>query len=353
MSAIKYRIAVDAMGGDYYPEVPVHGTLRALKELPGNFLIQLVGSRRAIEDELSKRMSAMRYRGYDKSRLEIIEAPQVILMNDEPAASVLAIPNSSIHVGVRLQRNNFSDAFVSAGNTGAIMAVSLTSLGRIRDVYRPVLTGVFPTMNGYCVIADLGANAEATVELLVQSAQMAVIYARHVLGCVNPRVALMNIGEEEGKGNKLTIEAYHELKKLREAGQIQFVGNVEGRDVFRGRKADVIIMDGFVGNVLLKFAEDIMPLLKDWQRALVKKGPPLQKVFAYFGKVLLGPLQKTLKKELDYQKYGGVPLLGINGNVTVCHGGSSPLAIVNAIAQAGKMVEQDIINKIKNQLTTS
>jgi len=338
------------MGGDECPGVPIRGVLMTLRDLPPDFTIQLVGKEEIITEELHRARIALQYRGYDKSRIKIINATEVIGMGDRPAEAIRRYPDSSIHVGIRLQKEKKSNVFVSAGNTGAVMSAAVTILGRIKGIRRPALVGVFPTLNGFCVVVDIGACVDGTPEILAQSGITGSLYARFVLGKNNPRVGLMNVGEERDKGNELVRQTYPKLVQLAKDGKINFVGNIEGGDVLTGEKTDVIIVDGFTGNVILKFAGNIYPILKKWLKKIVKESPPIHKVLAGIAMVLQKPLVKILVKELDREKYGGVPLIGADGVVVICHGKSSPRAIVNAIDQGRKTVIEDINGKIKENL---
>jgi len=338
------------MGGDKYPGVPIRGALMALRDLPLDFTIQLVGKQKVITEELDRTGIALRYRGYDRSRIEIVNATEIIGMGDQPSKAIKNHPDSSIHVGIRLQKEKKSDVFVSAGNTGAVMSAAVTILGRIKGIRRPALVGIFPTLNGFCVVVDIGACVDGTPEILAQSGIMGTLYARYVLGKDNPRVGLMSVGEEQSKGNELVKQAFPKLVQLAKEGKINFIGNIEGGDVLTGEKTDVIVVDGYTGNVILKFAGDIYPTLKKWLKKIAKKSPPVHKGLAGIAMVMLNPLVKILVKELDREKYGGVPLIGVNGVVIICHGKSSPRAIANAVDQGRRTAQQDVIGKIKEYM---
>jgi phosphate acyltransferase len=322
------RIALDAMGGDHAPQAPVAGALEALAELDGAHTIQLVGRRDAIEAELA-RLPASSHR----NRLHIVEAPDVIEMTDKPT-DVRKKPDSSMVVGLKLQAEQKSDAFVSAGNTGAQMAASMFILRLHAGLKRPAIATTFPTAKRAVLVLDSGANVDCAAEELVQFAQLGAIYAEDIFGRSNPAVGLLSIGEEPEKGNAVTKEA-HAL--LAEAG-LNFVGNVEGRDLPAGTSQhgdlDVVVCDGFVGNVILKFYEAVAPLMIG---LLVKEGINDQSI-------------RQALKPLDYATHGGAPLLGVKGVSIICHGRSSPTAIKNAIKVAVRAVETRMNDHIGRRL---
>lgn len=320
------RIALDAMGGDHAPQAPVAGALEALAELEPAHTIQLVGQRAAIEPHL-------RAADLKRQRLEIIDAPDVIDMADKPTA-VRGKPNSSMMVGLKLQADGKSDAFVSAGNTGAQMAASMLLLGRHPGLKRPAIVTNFPTAKRSVVVLDSGANVDCSAEELLHFARLGAVYAEDMLGRVNPAVALLSVGEEPEKGNAVTKEA-HAL--LEESG-LNFLGNCEGRDLPAGTCAhgdlDVVVCDGFVGNVVLKFYEAVAPLMV---RLLVKEGLSEQTI------------RKGLR-QIDYAEHGGAPLLGCRGVSIICHGRSSPAAIKNAIKAAVQAVDSRMNEHIGRRL---
>jgi glycerol-3-phosphate acyltransferase PlsX len=323
------RIALDAMGGDHAPQAPVAGALEALGELDSAHTIQLVGQRAAIEPELS------RLGGSDgaRKRIEIVDAQDIIAMDEKPTA-VRGKPNSSMMVGLQLQADGKSDAFVSAGNTGAQMAASMLLLGRHAGLKRPAIATVFPTAKRSVVVLDSGANVDCAAEELVQFARLGAVYAEDILGRSNPAVGLMSIGEEPEKGNAVTKEAHTMLAD----SDLNFLGNCEGRDLPAGAchygDLDVVVCDGFVGNVILKFYEAVAPLMI---RLLVKEGLS----------------EQTIRKaliELDYSEHGGAPLLGVKGVSIICHGRSSPAAIKNALKAAVTAVESGMNDHIGRRL---
>jgi phosphate acyltransferase len=326
------RIALDAMGGDHAPGAPVAGALEALADLDATHSVQLVGRRDVIERELGRGTVSAAHR----ARLEIIDAPDVIEMTDKPSA-VRGKPNSSMMVGLKLQADSASDAFVSAGNTGAQMAASMLLLGRHTGLKRPAIATIFPTAKRPVVVMDSGANVDCSADELVQFARLGSVYAEDILGRSRPAVGLLSVGEEPEKGNTVTKEA-HAL--LTEAG-LNFLGNVEGRDLPAGTShhgdLDVVICDGFVGNVVLKFYEAVGPLMV---RLLVKEG--LNEL----------AIKKGLRS-IDYSEHGGAPLLGVKGVSIICHGRSSPAAIKNAIKVAVQAVDSRMNEHIGRRLEQS
>ena len=330
------RIALDAMGGDFAPRATVAGALLALSELDPAHSIQLVGQTAVINGELDVLARDSDYASVtaQRGRLDIVEAAETIAMTDKPAAAVRGKPNSSMLVGLRLQADGQSDAFVSAGNTGAQMAASMLVLRLHAGLKRPAIATVFPTALNPVVVLDSGANVDCSPDELAQFARLGVVYAEDILGRDNPAVGLLSIGEEAEKGNAVVKEA-HQL--LQSAG-INFVGNVEGRDLPVGAcdrgPIDVVVCDGFVGNVVLKFYEAIAPFII----GLLKSSGLDERT-----------MMKALK-QLDYSEHGGAPLLGVNGVSIISHGKSSPRAIKNAIKVAAKTVESRMSEHIGRRL---
>ncbi|HXE58923.1 MAG TPA: phosphate acyltransferase PlsX [Gemmatimonadales bacterium] len=326
------RVALDAMGGDNAPQVEIAGALRALAELPTGSVIQLVGRTEAIEAELA------RHADIDRNRLEIHEAAEVIGMGEKPLAALRRKPNSSILVGLGLQKAGRSDAFVSAGNTGAVLAGATLTLGLHDGVERAAVATLFPTAERPVLVLDAGANVDCSPRELVGFAHLGTVYVRDILGRPNPTVGLLNIGEEEEKGNGVVKEAF---QLLRQAPGINFVGNIEGRDIVAGHRThghvDIVVCDGFVGNVVLKFYESVARLIV----GLVKREAP---------GVLERDDVRRLFRVLDYSEYGGAPLLGVRGNAIICHGSSTPNAIKNAIKVAVKSVESGLSQHIGAEL---
>jgi len=330
------RIALDAMGGDFAPRATVAGALLALSELDPAHSIQLVGQTAVINGELDVLARDSDYASVtaQRGRLDIVEAAETIAMTDKPAAAVRGKPNSSMLVGLRLQADGQSDAFVSAGNTGAQMAASMLVLRLHAGLKRPAIATVFPTALNPVVVLDSGANVDCSPDELAQFARLGVVYAEDILGRDNPAVGLLSICEEAEKGNAVVKEA-HQL--LQSAG-INFVGNVEGRDLPVGAcdrgPIDVVVCDGFVGNVVLKFYEAIAPFII----GLLKSSGLDERT-----------MMKALK-QLDYSEHGGAPLLGVNGVSIISHGKSSPRAIKNAIKVAVQAIETRMDEHIGRRL---
>jgi phosphate acyltransferase len=330
------RIALDAMGGDFAPRATVAGALLALSELDSAHSIQLVGRTAVITEALEALLAEPEFTPLagQRDRLSIVEAPDVIEMTDKPGAAIRGKPNSSMIVGLRLQADGKSDAFVSAGNTGAQMAASMVVLRLHAGLKRPAIVTIFPTSRKPVVFLDSGANVDCGADELVQFARLGAVYAEDMLGRVNPAVGLLSIGEEPEKGNAVTKEAHQLLQK---AG-LNFIGNVEGRDLPKGTSdhgdIDVVVCDGFVGNVVLKFYEGVAPFMMG---LLTKAGIDQ--------KTMMGAL-----KQLDYSEHGGAPLLGVNGISIISHGKSSPRAIMNAIKVAVQAIESHMDEHIGRRL---
>ena len=336
------KIAVDAMGGDFAPASEVEGAIEAARDL--DVCVILVGRSELIQAELDKHRRARALVGgsaWRSSRIEIVDATEVITMDDPVAQAVRRKKNSSIRVGAKLVRDGYAQALVSAGNTGAVMMTSKLVIGALPEVDRPALATVLPTLSGRgTVILDVGANAECKPQHLFEFAVMGSLYSSAIVGVANPRVGLLSIGEEEIKGNDLTKEAF----KLLKSSPLNFIGNVEGRDMYTG-EADVIVCDGFTGNVALKVSEGvfefIMRLLKHELRASLKTKA---------GAMLTRSAFRSFKQKLDYAEYGGAPLLGIKGVTVICHGRSTAKAIRNAIGVARDYCVGEVNGEIENQL---
>jgi glycerol-3-phosphate acyltransferase PlsX len=327
------RIAVDAMGSDENPAPDVAGSVLAAQEWGDTIL--LVGDQAKIEAELAR---------HDTTglSLEIVPASQAITMEDKPGDIVKGKPDSSMHVGMNLVKEGQADAFVSAGNTGGLLAIAMLGpLGRIRGIKRAALTAIYPLPSGLTVSADIGANADCKPENLVEFAQMSSIYAELALGVDNPRVALLSNGEEEGKGNQLVKET---IPLMREQDRLNYIGNVEPKEILSG-KTDVVIHDGFAGNVLLKTLEATAKMVKDVLSEEIKAG-----LITTLGGALAYPAFKRVGALLDPSRVGGVPLLGIDGLVISAHGRSDDLAIMNAIRQARQAVEGQVVENIRERL---
>ena len=327
------KVAVDAVGGDHYPQNPVQGAIQAVSE-DKNLAIVLVGPEEMIKEELVKQE-------YSGDRISVFHAPDIITMDDSPASAVKGKPQSSIPVGLTLHAKGHCHAFVSAGNTGALLAASAFILGRLEGVLRPTISTLFPTVDGFRLMVDVGANLETKPEMLYQFALMAEVYAHYVMGIETPRIGLLNVGEEEEKGTENIRKAYDLLR-----AHPRFVGNVEGRDILSG-SADVFVCDGFVGNILLKFGESFPEALQ----LLVKKAIVRHQMQPEQAKLIGGILKEALA-QFDYESVGGVPFLGVNGVSLVGHGGSSPLAIKNMIHNAVRMHTSGVNEKIVAYLNT-
>jgi glycerol-3-phosphate acyltransferase PlsX len=326
-------IAVDAMGGDHAPEAEVEGAVRAAKTYPVQ--VVLVG-----KEELLRREVAQ-YKDAVGLPIEIVHASERVTMEDSAARSVRSKRDSSIRVASRLVRDGLTQGLVSAGNTGAVMATAKMVQGMVQGVDRPALASVFPTVKGTpAVMMDVGANVDCSAQMLAQFAVMGEIYSRVIFGNENPRVGLLSIGEEDHKGNELTRTAAPLLRSM----AINFIGNVEGRDLYTG-KADVIICDGFIGNVALKVSEGLIEVIRKMLEQSLQATITRQ-----MGYLLARQAFKEFKKRLDYSEYGGVPLLGVKGVCIICHGRSNSNAIKNAIRVAAQYAEARINQRIETEL---
>lgn len=328
------KIAVDVMGTDYGPKELVLGAVNAVKKFGCETV--LVGDEKIIKELLHE------YHAENEPKITIHHASEVIAMNEHPAIAVKSKKDASIVVAARLLRNKECDALVSSGSTGAAVASALFCLGRIKGIERPAIATPIPSLTGTTVVLDSGAKVDAKPEHMVQSAIMGSVYAEKMLHIANPKVGLLNIGEEETKGNEQALATYPLLKKVK---QINFIGNVEGRDINKGT-VDVVVCDGFVGNVVLKFAEGlasaIMQLIKE---AILSGG-----IMAKIGGLLIKPAVKKLKKRLDPAEYGGALLLGVRAPFIICHGSSKAKAITSAIGVAMDFVENDVVNIIGQKI---
>ncbi len=321
------RIAVDAMGGDFAPREIVAGAVEACRELGVDLLV--VGNEIEVQNELKRHATS-------GLKLEVVPASEAIAMDEHPATAVKRKKDSSLVVANRLVKDGTAAAVISAGNTGAAMAASLLTLGRIPGIDRPAIASPMPTRTGVSVLLDAGANADCEPEYLLQFAMMGTIYAEQVLGIPKPRVGLLSIGEEETKGNKLTLATHQLLKQ----GKLNFIGNIEGRDVHRGT-CDVIVCDGFVGNIVLKLSEGLASVLMSQIKEAVSSS-----LISIAGGVLIKNSLHKLRSSMDYTEYGGAPLLGLNGVSLISHGSSNAKAIKNAIKAAQRAVREGVIEKI-------
>ncbi|MBI3080688.1 MAG: phosphate acyltransferase PlsX [candidate division NC10 bacterium] len=323
------------MGGDAGPAVNVEGAVAAAREL--GLGVILVG----VQEEIRRHLDRHDLRGLP---IKVRHASEVVEMEESPSTALRKKKDSSIRVAVDLVRSGDADAVVSAGNTGAVMAITLVVLGPLAGVERPAIAAALPTLAGHAILLDVGANVDCKPRHLVQFAIMGNVYARQVLGKARPRVGLLSIGEEETKGNELTKEAF---RALEEEPGIEFIGNVEGVDVFRGH-ADVVVCDGFTGNVALKIgesvAETIMALIREEVTADLRSRA---------GALLLKPAFRRLQRRLDYSEIGGAPLLGVNGITIISHGRSSAKAIRNALRVAADCVKSRVLDNIRDGIAES
>lgn len=325
------KIIVDGMGGDNAPQAIVEGSVNAVKESKVNILI--VGKEELILEQLSKY-------SFPKDRIEILNADEVITNKDDPAMAIRRKKNSSMVVGLNALKDGKGDGFVSAGNTGALLAGGLLITKRLKGIERAALTTVYPTLNGKSLLVDAGANVDCKPEYLKQFGIMGSIYMENVLDVRNPKVGLINIGSEEGKGNQLAKEAYTMLKD----SNVNFIGNVEGRDLPAG-KADILVADGFVGNVALKLTEgmaiSIFSLLKDLL---------MQNTKTKLAAMLIKPQLSEMKQKMDYREVGGAPLLGTRFPIVKAHGSSDSYAYKNAIMQLIDFIDKDVIKIIEENI---
>lgn len=328
------KIAVDAMGGDHGPAPNIEGALQAADEL--GIEVVLVGDESQIKEQLRRLGSA-------DQRVTVRHAPQTVDMHESPSQVARKKRDSSIWIATELVKSGEASAVVSAGNTGASMVAAFFILGVIKGVERPAIAVTLPTLTGTAVMLDAGATVDCTAEHLHQFGLMGNEYGKHFFGKPNPRIGLLSIGEEDSKGNEVTKEAF----KLLKASPINFIGNVEGRDVYSGG-ADVIVCDGFIGNVALKISEGIADTIK---KLLMKEiaGSFLGRLSYLF---LAGPLLR-LRRRMDYAEFGGAPLLGVNGITIICHGRSSPKAIKNAIRRAKGLAESSLNELIQRDIEES
>jgi glycerol-3-phosphate acyltransferase PlsX len=332
MAETRAKIAVDAMGGDNAPQEIVAGAIRAAAELDVEIL--LVGNPEAIQTEIAKH-------GNNTNNIEIVPADGVVSMEEEAIVGVRRKPDASINVSMNLVKQEKAHAVVSAGHSGAAMAAALLSLGRIKGIDRPAIGAVFPTMyaNKSVIVLDVGANVDCKPKYLEQFALMGTVYSKYVLGVEEPKVGLVNIGEESSKGNELAKQSY---KLLEQNPQIPFIGNAEGRDVLSG-EFDIIVCDGFVGNVLLKFAEAVGGIMLQ----IIKEELPYG-VRGKIGTGILKPNLQRIKQRIDHAEHGGALLFGVNGVCIISHGSSQAPSIYNAIRIAKEAVDHQVLERIQN-----
>lgn len=326
------------MGGDTGPQVIVQGALEALRESEPRLSVVLIGDEAAINAHLKELDPS----GDLKSRYSVVHAGQTVEMGEDAVASARRKKDSSLAIGMRMMKEGGTEALFSAGNTGATVAAALLGIGRIPGVHRPALATLVPadTPQGFVVMLDVGATADSKPAFLQQFALMGDLYAKHIMSLPEPRIGLLNIGEESSKGNELARESHELLKQ----SPIRFIGNVEGRDIFRGQ-ADVVVTDGFTGNVVLKFVESVDVWVKGIFRREIKSH-----ILARLGAFLLLPTFRALGRRLDYAEYGGAPLLGVNGVCIIGHGRSSAPAVKNGVKMAGRFVDHGLNERIQGLL---
>ncbi len=332
MGLTRARIAVDAMGGDFAPEEIVAGAIQASAELDLDVL--LVGDEQEIDSLVKK------YGGKDLEHIKVVPAQDVITMKEEPLVAIRRKPKASINVAMNLVKQKEADAVVSAGHSGAAMAAALFRLGRIKGIERPAIGAVLPTIvpDQSVIVLDVGANVDSKAKYLEQFALMGTIYSRYVLGCEEPKVGLLNIGEESSKGNELSLSTH---KLLTDNPQIPFLGNAEGRDVLSGQ-FDIIVCDGFVGNIVLKFAEAIGEVMLQIMKEELPKGLP-----GKVGTALLKPNLMNIKRRIDRAEHGGALLFGVAGICIISHGSSRRGSIFSAIRLAKEAIDNEVLEKIK------
>lgn len=328
------KIAVDVMGTDYGPQELVLGAVDAVKSY--GCQVVLVGDEETIKKLL------VQYHADKNDKISIVHASQVIGMAEHPGLAIKRKKDASIVVASRLLKNKECDALVSSGSTGAAVASALFEVGRIEGVERPSIATTIPSEKGATIMLDSGAVVDAKPEQLVKNAIMGSIYAETVFNIDNPKVGLLNIGEEKTKGNEQALATYPLLQKVE---QINFIGNVEGRDITKGT-ADVVVCDAFVGNVVLKFGEGLAATIMDLMKEAVMFGGLLAKI----GAMLMKPALQKVKKKMDVQEYGGAILLGIRAPFMICHGSSKAKAITSAIRMVLKLAEQDMVHTIREKI---
>jgi phosphate acyltransferase len=327
------RIALDGMGGDKAPEAVVKGAVRALSETPDDVEIILVGKPEALEPLLAQE-------GVSSDRLRLHPASQVVAMDASPGHALRRLPDASIRVCYDLHKAGEADAVISAGNSGATMALGVVIMGRLAEVDRPALASAFPALKGPTLLIDVGANVDCTPLMLLQFAYMGSVYAEKVMGLKSPKVGLLSIGEEPGKGNTAVKQATDHLNN----SAINFIGNVEGRDMFVG-DTQVIVCDGFVGNVCIKLVEGFAQTFEYFFREYMSHS-----IKGRLGGLLLRDQFRDVASRLDYSNYGGAPLLGINGVGLIAHGASSPKAIATAVKMASQTVRTEVTRHLAEGL---
>ena len=328
------KIAVDAMGGDYAPEEVVLGAIEAVKAY--KYDVVLVGDEKKIRKVMAEHGSE------ESERLTIVHAAEVIEMDEHPAQAIRKKKDASIVVATRLVKEGVCDAVVAPGSTGAAVTAALLGLGRIKGIERPCIATPIPSKKGVSVLLDSGANSDSKPKHLVQAAIMGTHYAKYIFNIESPKIGLLNIGAEASKGNELSQTTYPMLEATK---TISFYGNIEGRDITEGI-VDVVVCDGFVGNVILKFGEGIALFIMQLVKDSIRKGGILAKL----GAMAVMPAFKHLKKRLDFTEYGGAPLLGVDGSFIICHGSSKAKTIRHAVRIAGELVEEDVVGHIRSSI---
>jgi glycerol-3-phosphate acyltransferase PlsX len=328
------KIILDAMGSDNHPEPEISAAVEAVKLFGDE--ITLVGR----EEQISARLNAV---AGDFQQIKIVHAAEIVTMTDKPAENARRKSDNSMAIGMDLVKSGEADAFITAGNTGGAMANALFRLGRIRGVKRPALTALFPVKNGHCAVLDIGANADCKPEYLLQFAHLGAVYTDKVLRKQSPRIGLLSNGEEAGKGNNLVKQTYPLLLN----SGLNFIGNVEGKELFGGQ-ADVVVTDGFTGNVLLKTSEAVAVMITD-----ILKEELTSSLITKIGALLAKPAFGNIKKLMDPGEVGAIPLLGIDGLVFVGHGRSDAHALVNGIRVARQAVEADLLTALKDSIKTA
>lgn len=325
------KIVLDVMGGDLSPSAPVLGAIQALKRTRSETQIVLIGNQEVIDKSLD---------GFTSPNLSIKHTDQSIEATDKASTVVKSKPNSSLVIGLKMIKEKKADAFISAGNTGAQMAASTLILGRIPHVKRPALSVFFPALTGGKILCDVGANPDASASHLLQFAIMSSVYLDHVEGVKNPKIGLINIGEEPSKGSELYQKSHTLLKEE----MPNFIGNVESRNIMT-TDADVLVCDGFVGNTIIKFAEGWILSFADMIKIKI-----MSRARYKIGAQMIQPALQEIRNQFDYEEHGGTPLLGVNGISIVCHGSSTSKAIMNSIILAQKSIKEKIIEDISRDI---
>ena len=336
------RIVVDAMAGDNGIAPNIEGAIEAAKIAKGRYQVILVGDDVAIKTELAQGVGKAEYKEEDLAKygVELIHASQSIGMHETPTEALRSKRDSSILVGLTMQKDKKAEAFISSGNTGAVMAGALLSLGRIEGVSRPAIASFMPTEHGGCIVLDVGANLDSKPHHLLQFAAMGSSYCQYVFDRPAPKVGLLSVGEESSKGDDVTQKAHQLLLD----SKLNFIGNIEGKDILRGT-ADVVVCDGFIGNVILKFAESVVRMFFGSIKRYIYTS-----IFAQLGGLLIKPALKRFAKDLDYEEYGGALLLGVDGVCIICHGRSTSKAIKNAVLVAYRCVAHQVNAHIREQV---